>query len=47
MSIKKELFVITRICKICKKQKPLRGSTTYPKFMCAECKKLKKEEPKS
>ena len=41
MSINKGAFTITRWCKVCNKQKPIRGSTTYPKFICADCKKRK------
>jgi hypothetical protein len=47
MGLNRGAFGITRRCKVCKVQKPIRGSTTYPKFMCADCKKLRQEENKS
>lgn len=41
MSIEKRLFEMTRMCSICRKLKPVRGGTTYPRFKCAGCKKPK------
>ena len=44
MSIDKRLFVMTRFCTNCRGPKPIRGSKTYPKFVCADCIKAKSKE---
>ena len=37
MSIAKRVYEITRFCSVCRKQKGILGSKTYPRFTCAEC----------
>jgi hypothetical protein len=44
MSISKSLFDITRRCTVCGKQKSMLGSTTYPKFICKDCKEAQKKD---
>jgi hypothetical protein len=34
----------TRRCSKCGVHKPISGGTTYPKFMCRECKEARKKD---
>lgn len=44
MSISQWGYQITRFCSVCKKQKGIRGSKTFPRFVCAECVERRKKK---